>query len=54
MGKKIDYFIFIKMAHYQMRLMLVVRLEVLSETLFAPSSFAAHLVGRLTVFQEPA
>lgn len=38
------------MADYQMRLMLIVRLEVLSERMFAPFSFAAHLVqGRLTV-----
>lgn len=42
------------MAHYQMRLMLVVRLELLSERVFVPSSFAAHLVSRLTVLKEPA
>lgn len=37
-----------------MRLMLIVRLEVLSERLFVPSSFAAHLVGRLAVLKEQA
>lgn len=39
-----------QMSHYQMRLTLVVRFEVLSERLLVPSSFAAHLIDRLTLF----
>ena len=43
------------MADYQIRLMLIVRLEVVSERMFVPSSFAAHLVQhRLTVLKEQA
>lgn len=46
---------FTKMVHDQMKLMLIVRLEVLSEVMFAPSSYTAHLVqGSLTVSKEEA
>lgn len=44
---------FTKMVHDQMKL--IVRLEVLSEVMFAPSSYTAHLVqGSLTVSKEQA
>lgn len=46
--KRSNWFSLMQMSYYQMRLALV-RFEVLSERLFVPSSFADHLVDRLTV-----
>lgn len=47
--RRSNWFFQMQMSHYQMRLTLVVRFEVLSERLFVPSSFAAHLIDRLTI-----
>lgn len=48
--RRSNWFSLMQMSHYQMRLTLVVRFELLSKRLFVPSSFAAHLIDRLTVF----
>lgn len=47
--KRSNWFSLMQMSYYQMRLTLV-RFQVLSEGLFVPSSFADHLIDRLTVF----
>lgn len=48
--RRSNWFFPMHMSHYQMRLTLVGRFEVLSEGLFVPSSFVAHLIDRLTCF----